>query len=281
MGPGFCYYVSEVDKIKQRYRYSYILLRQLVVTDFKLRYKGSVLGYLWSLLKPLALFSVLYVVFVHFLRFGDAVPHFAVYLLLGIVLWTYFVEVTMNGLSAIVGKSDLIRKLFFPRYVVVVAGSFSAAINVTINLSVVFLFALLNGVDFGWSALLIFPLMLELFVFALAVAFLLSVLYVRFRDINYIWEVVLQAGFYATPIIYPISLVIEKAPDAAKIMLLSPIAQIIQDSRWALVTKQTETPATLFNSIIPYVISIGLVALISVVGVIYFKKRSPYFAEEV
>lgn len=264
-----------------KYHYSVILLKQLVITDFKIRYKGSVLGYLWTLLRPLALFSVLYVVFVRFLRFGDAVPHFAVYLLLGIVLWNYFVEVTMNGMSAIVGKGDLIRKLFFPRYVVVVAGSFSALINVVINLFVVFIFALFNGVDFGWSALLIFPLLLELFVFALAVAFLLSVLYVRFRDINYIWEVVLQAGFYATPIIYPIAMVTAMAPIAAKLMVLSPVAQIIQDSRWAVITKETQTAFTIYGSVLPYVISLSVVITVAIISVAYFKKRSPYFAEEV
>jgi ABC-2 type transport system permease protein len=121
--------VNTLNHIKDRYRYSAIILKQLVVTDFKLRYKGSVLGYLWTLLRPLALFAVLYVVFVNFLRFGDDIPHYPVYLLLGVVLWSYFVEVTVNGVTSIVGKGDLMRKLSFPRYVVVIAGSVSALIN--------------------------------------------------------------------------------------------------------------------------------------------------------
>src|SRR5690348_2520218 len=108
-----------IDKIKQRYNYSLILLRELVITDFKLRYQGSVLGYVWSLLRPLALFLILYFVFAKFLRIGDAVPHFPVYLLLGIVIWNYFAEVTNGGVSAIVGRGDLIRKLNFPKYVIV------------------------------------------------------------------------------------------------------------------------------------------------------------------
>src|SRR4051812_41217082 len=117
-----------------KYRYSTILLRQLVITDFKLRYKGSVLGYVWTLLRPLALFAILYTVFVYFLKIGSSTPHYAVYLLIGVVLWNYFIEVTNNGLSAIVGKGDLMRKLAFPRYVVVLAGSLSALINLSINL---------------------------------------------------------------------------------------------------------------------------------------------------
>ena len=273
--------VSKANTFLNKYRYSTILLRQLVITDFKLRYKGSALGYFWTLLRPLALFAVLYVVFVNFLKFGEGVPHFAVYLLLGVVLWNYFVEVTMNGLTAVVNRGDLMRKLSFPRYTIVLAGSFSALINVSINLLVVLCFALFDGVDFGWSALLMPLLLFELFVFGLAVAFFLSALFVRFRDINYVWEVVLQAGFYGTPIIYPISVVVGIAPAAAKLLMLSPVAQIIQDSRWALISPQTETIASIYGNSFMYVVPLGIVALILAIGTVYFKKRSPYFAEEV
>lgn len=266
---------------KNKYRYSAILLRQLVITDFKLRYKGSVLGYVWSLLRPLALFVVLYVVFVNFLKFGADIPHFAVSLLLGIVLWSYFVEVTANGLSAVVGKGDLMRKLSFPRYVIVVAGSFSALINLSINLGVVAVFIVLNGVELQWSALLIFPLILELFMLGLATSFLLSALYVKFRDINYIWEVFLQAGFYATPIIYPITMVIAMAPVAAKIMILSPITQIIQDARHVVISDQTQTVGLVFGTPYAYLIPIGIVVILSIISGVYFKKRSPGFAEEI
>lgn len=272
-----------LSKIASRYRYSLIILKQLVVTDFKLRYKGSVLGYVWTLLKPLALFAVMYVVFVHFLRFGADVPHFTVYLLLGIVLWNYFTEVTMNGMSAIVGKGDLMRKLYFPRYVVVLAGSFSALINLVINLVVVGVFMAVDGVQLSWSALLIVPIIIELFVISLALAFALAALYVRFRDINYIWEVVLQAGFYATPIFYPLSLVINNASEAiAKTMLLNPVAQIIQDARWALVTKDTATVWKMFDvqSVYPY-IPFACILVIVTLSVVYFRQRSPYFAEEI
>ncbi|MBC7943405.1 ABC transporter permease [Candidatus Saccharibacteria bacterium] len=273
--------VNVFNNLKQRYHYSLILLRQLVITDFKLRYKGSALGYVWTLLRPLALFAVLYVVFVRFLRVGDTVPHFAVYLLLGIVLWNYFVEVTNNGLSAIVGKGDLFRKLDFPRYVVVVAGSFSALINLAINLLVIALFMVINGVPFSFNILWLVPLIVELFVFALALAFILSALYVRFRDINYIWEVMLQAGFYATPILYPISLVVTISPIAAKLMMLNPAAQIIQDARYFVVTKDTITLGQLYASPYIYLVPVAVVTILAVIGVIYFKKKSPGFAEEI
>jgi len=273
--------VNLIQKTQSKYRYSIILLKQLVITDFKLRYKGSFLGYIWTLLRPLALFAVLYVVFVHFLRFGSDIPFFAVYLLLGIVLWNYFVEVTTNGLSAIVGKGDLFRKLSFPRYVVVVAGSFSALINLLINLVVIALFMILNHVPFTLNLLWMVPLIIELFVFALAIAFILSAMYVRFRDINYIWELVLQAGFYATPILYPITMVLAVSTTFAKVMMLNPVAQIVQDARYVAITKETITITNIFNTpyahIIPIVITIALV----IIGAIYFKKRSPGFAEEI
>ena len=129
--------------IRQRYTYAMRLLRQLVITDFKLRYKGSALGYVWTILKPLLLFAIMYVVFINFLKFGAKEPHFAVQLLLGLVLWNYFVEVTVNGMSAIVSRGDLMRKLYFPRYVVVLSGSFSAIINLAINLCVVLVLILI------------------------------------------------------------------------------------------------------------------------------------------
>ncbi|MFZ2494395.1 MAG: ABC transporter permease, partial [Candidatus Saccharimonadales bacterium] len=219
--------VNFIETIQQRYRYSMILLYRLVVTDFKIRYKGSVLGYIWTLLKPLALFTVMYIVFIHFLKFGADEPHFAVAMLLGIVLWNYFTEVTLNGMTAIVAKGDLMRKLFFPRYVIVVAGSFSAIINLFINLIVIAILIVINGVDIGFRSLLIIPVIIELFVFALSVAFLLSALYVKLRDINHIWELLLQVGFYATPIFYPVSMLMKYSIDAAKLSLLNPMAQIV------------------------------------------------------
>lgn len=267
--------------IKQKYQYSMVLLRQLVITDFKLRYKGSALGYVWSLLKPMAMFAVMYVVFIHYLKFGQDEPHFAVALLLGIVLWNYFAEATMNGMSAIVSKGDLMRKLAFPRYVLVLSGSFSALINLVINLLVVSVLIALNGVDISWRALGILPVIIELHIFSLAVALLLSTLYVKLRDVNYIWELILQVGFYATPIFYPMSVLLDVSLEAAKAALLNPMAQIIQDARWSLVSPDTLTTWKMFDGGPLAFVPIALVLIILVVGVLYFKKSSPHFAEDV
>ena len=258
-----------------------ILLRELVITDFKLRYQGSVLGYLWSLLKPLMLFAILYVVFIHFMRFGSTSDHFAVQLLLGIVMWTFFLEATGQGMKAIVERGDLLRKVSFPKYIIVISGTISALINLILNLIVVFIFILFNGVSIKWSMLL-FPLnIIEFYVFALAIAFALSALYVKFRDMGHIWEVLMQGMFYAIPIIYPLSMVQNVSKEAAKLLMLNPIAQIIQDTRYNIISHNVQTTESLINNgwlqIIPYLI----VVVTIIFAVYYFRKEQRYFAENV
>ena len=259
-----------------------ILLRELVVTEFKLRYQGSVLGYLWSLLKPLMLFAIMYVVFVHFLRFGDGIEHYPVVLLLGIVLWTFFNEATSQGMSAIVSRGDLIRKINFPKYIIVISGTISALINLVFNLTVVFVFMIIDGVDFKWSGLM-FPInILELYILALAIAFLLSAVYVKYRDISHIWEVFLQGLFYATPVFYPLQMVMKYSMQAAQILMLSPIAVIIQDSRFNLISQtHTVTASQIISN--PFLLAAPhiLIGILIVVAVVYFKKNQKYFAERV
>lgn len=257
-----------------------ILLRELVITDFKLRYQGSALGVLWSVLKPLFLFAILYVVFDQFLKLGRNIEHFPVYLLLGIVLWGFFTEATTQGLQSIVTRGDLIRKINFPKFIIVVSSTVSAFINLGINLLVVFAFMIFNGVDLQWHALLALPLILELYVLALAIAFLLSSINAKFRDVGYLWEIFLQAAFYATPIIYPLQMVVEQSEWAAKLLLLNPVAQIIQDMRYVLVTEQT---ITLWNFAIEgwkQIIPFAIIVIVSLLAVIYFKKNSKKFAEQ-
>lgn len=258
-----------------------ILLRELVLTEFKLRYQGSILGYLWSLLKPLMLFAILYVVFVKFLRFGSDIEHFPVYLLLGIVLWSFFTEATSQGMSSILSRGDLIRKINFPKYIIVVSCTISAFINLLLNLAVVFIFVLINGVDINLSILLLPINILELYIFSLAIAFLLSSLYIKYRDISHLWEVFLQGLFYATPILYTVNMVMAQNITVAKVLLLNPIAQIIQDARYNLITHETITTSSLINNIfissIPYIIVIVTI----IVATLYFKKSQKYFAENV
>jgi ABC-2 type transport system permease protein len=270
------------SKYAQKYRYSLILIRELVITEFKLRYQGSFLGYLWSLLRPLFLFVILYFVFVYFLRIGNGIPHWPVSMLLGIVLWNFFSEVTNNGLTSIVNRGDIIRKINFPKYVILLAGSVSALINLLLNLAVIAIFMWINQVELSWSALLSPLYILEVFVFALGLSFILSTVFVKLRDVNYIWEIIMQALFYASAVIYPISMVMDKSVTMAQIILLNPVAQAIQDIRQTLIYNQTPTLTSISGgNIWIALIPITLVIIVLIFGAWFFKKQSPTFAENV
>jgi ABC-2 type transport system permease protein len=255
------------------------LLSELVRTDFKLRYQGSFLGYAWSLLRPLLLFVILYLVFVKFLKLGNGVPHYPVYLLLGIVMWNFFVEMTVQSLGSIVGRGDLIRKIRIPRWIIVVSSSISALINLFLNLLVVTLFIFINHVSLSLSALWLPLILIEIYMLALGLSLFLSAAYVKFRDIGYIWEVILQGGFYLTPILYPLSRI--NNITLQKLILLNPMAQAIQDARYSIVTHTTKTIYLAYNGgwyeIIPFVI----VVLVLIGGLTYFRKESQSFAENI
>jgi ABC-2 type transport system permease protein len=255
------------------------LLSELVRTDFKLRYQGSVLGYAWSLLRPLLLFVILYIVFVKFLKITAGIPHAPVYLLLGIVIWNFFNEMTVQSLGSIVGRGDLIRKIRIPRWIIVLSSSLSALINLLLNLVVIAIFMAINHVDVTRTILWLPLILAEVYLFALGLSMFLAAAFVKFRDINYIWEVILQAGFYLTPILYPLS----RIPNLTfqKLIMLNPMGQAIQDARYATVTHETVTAHTLFQGgwyeFIPFLI----VGAVLVTGLGYFRKESKYFAENI
>lgn len=255
-------------------------MRELVVTDFKLRYQGSVLGYAWSLLKPLFMFAILYVVFGMIIKLGS-VEHYAVYLLIGIVLWTFFSEATNQGMNAIVGRGDLLRKISFPKYIIVLSTTISALINLALNLVIVAVLMVINGVHLNFSMLMLPLYVIEIYVLALGLAFYLSAVNVKYRDTSHIWEIVMQAAFYATPIIYPISLVLEKSDLIAKLMLMNPLAQAIQDVRYSLITTETITVSGIFSNGFFVIIPIVIVIAVFVSGTLYFKHHSKYFAENI
>lgn len=265
----------------QKYRYSLIVLRELVATDFKLRYQGSALGYLWALLRPLFLFAILYVFFVKILNIGAEIENWGVALLLGIVMWNFFSEVVSQGLKSIVGSGGIIRKINFPKYIIVVSTSLSAIINLLINLVVVAIFAIISGVEFTWGVLLIPVFIFELYIFALGLAFLLSAVNVRFRDVGYIWEVVSQALFYGSAIMFPINRVVAMSQDIAILLLINPLAQAIQDARYFGISQDVGTTHTLTDNILIILAPFIIAVVTLLVGAWYFRLRSPNFAEEI
>ncbi len=257
-----------------------ILLAELTKTDFKLRYQGSVLGYLWALLRPLLMFAILYVVFAKLLNMGNDIPHYPVYLLCGTSMWSFFTECTSQGIQAVVSRGSLLRKISFPKYIVVVSATLTAVINMLINVIVIIIFALINGVAPSWNWLLAIPAIFELYLLSLGIALLLGAINVKYRDITSIWDVLVQALFYTVPIVYPISMVASTSVKAAKILLLNPIAQAIQDIRYCLITTETITSWNYVASplaIIPLIV----VLVILIIGALVFRRQSKFFAEEV
>jgi ABC-2 type transport system permease protein len=255
------------------------LLLELVRTDFKLRYQGSILGYTWSLLKPLLLFVILYIVFVYFLKIGKDIPHYPVYLLLGIVLWNFFTEMTVQSLTSIVGRGDLIRKIRIPRWMIVFSSSISATINLFLSLIVVAVFMIVNQVPLMGSAILLPVYLVMIYVLALGCSLFLAAAYVKFRDLSYIWEVLLQAGFYATPIIYPLQMIGNDLVE--KILLLNPIAQAIQGARYNVITHETLTSFNAWNGAWYIILPSVLTVIIFIGGLLYFRSQSKDFAENI
>jgi ABC-2 type transport system permease protein len=184
-------------------------------------------------------------------------------------------------MASIISRGDVIRKINFPKYIIVLSTTISALVNLILNLVIVGILMAINGVDLHISALMVPVYIAEIYIFALGLAFFLSALNVKYRDTSHIWEIIMQAAFYATPIIYPMSVVIEKSELAAKFLMLNPVAQAIQDARFSLVTRESVTPGSVFQSgwytLIPYII----VIIVFVVGTLYFKKHSKTFAENI
>lgn len=261
-----------------------ILLKAMVSTDFKVRYQQSVLGYIWTVLKPLMLYTIMYFVFVKFMRFGEGLPHFPVALLLAIVMWNFFNELTTGGMYSVVSHGDLLRKIHFSKYTVVVASSMSALINFGLNFVVVIIFALVNGVYPTVSWLLMIPLLLELYLLGLGIGFLLSAIYVKLRDLAPIWEVVMQFGFYATPVIYPITQLTSMGGDlglmAAKLdLIINPVAQVVQDARHVFVGPMNAAAAEFVGNGLLAAVPVVLSLVIFCAGLAFFTAKSKHFAE--
>ena len=225
------------------------------------------------------MFVILYIVFVVAFPLGKGVPHFPVYLFTGIVVWNFFTEMTQQSLTSVVARVDLIRKIRIPRWIIVFSSSIGALINLGLNLIVLAIFMAINHVDIMRSVALLPFLLFEVYVFGLGISLFLAAAFVKYRDIRYIWEVVIQAGFYFTPILYPlngkISLVFQK------IILVNPLAQALQDIRYCVISHDPAvvTIHKVFNGgwhmLIPYIITIFILFL----GLVYFKSQANSFAE--
>jgi len=255
------------------------LSRALAVTDFKLKFFGSVLGYAWQLMRPLLLFGVLYVVFTEVVDLGGDVPFYGVMLLLGIVLFSFFSEATGGAVTSLSDRESLVRKIDFPRLAVPTAVLLTALMNLALNLIVVIIFLLISGGEVRVAWLELPFLVLLLAVFCSGLGMLLSVGYVKYRDVKPIWEVILQILFYATPIFYTITTVAKQNPELAKILMYNPFACVLQQMRHAVIDPSQPTAAAAIGGAEYLLIPAGIMVLVVVVGYRTFKRQAPKVAE--
>jgi ABC-2 type transport system permease protein len=248
----------------------------IAFNEFRLSYFGSVLGYLWSLMRPLMQFGVLYVIFSQVLNFGKGIPHYGVLLLFNIVLFLFFQDTTTQAVRSVVNRELLVRKMQFPRLVIPLSVVVTQLLNLATNLVAVVIFMTASGVEPGWKWLLFPLLLIPLTIFTSAVAMILSSLYVPFRDVLPIWGVLATVLFYGTPVLYPI----DKVPAGwDKVVLANPIADIlVQGRRWLF---EPSAPGAwhaiggLPWALIPIAVFVGVTAL----GIWLFNYLAPRVAE--
>jgi len=265
----------------------------LATTDFKLIYFGSILGYVWSLVRPLLFFTVLYLVFSQIFQVGKGIPDYSVQLLIAIIMWTFFLQATGGCVQCLLGREALLRKMRFPRLVIPLAVVLTAVFQLITNLVPIVIFALASGVTPRVAWLEIPVLLLALALLAAGIGMLLSVLYVRFRDIQPIWDVSSQVLFYASPIIYPVYYYMAggrgaKVPTTLVlhglgwVLMLNPIASLIAQARHALVlgTEGADPSAAYALGGWEYIaIPLGIIAFLFVLGVWIFNREAPRIAE--
>jgi ABC-2 type transport system permease protein len=266
------------------------LLWLLSVTEFKRTYFGTVLGYVWSLLRPLMLFGVLLFVFTKVFKVGSELHNYPVLLLLGIVLFTLFQEATQNAVASVVTQEGIVRKTQFPRLVIPLATVLTSAFNFCLNLVIVFIFILAWGVEPAWTWLLFPFAVAAIFVLTCAVSMMLSVLYVRFRDVAIIWIVFAQVLFYATPVLYPIEKL--EDPKLEHLLMINPLAVIFEQVRvWVLhertpvvvngvVQKPAPTAAQAAGGVLHLLPALAIFVAVCIFGVWIFNRDAPRIAED-
>ena len=245
------------------------LILRLAWSDFKLRYKNSVLGFFWSLLEPLLMLLVLYVVFSHLMRIQ--VEHYQLFLLLGIILWNFLDRGTSMGIFGIIGKPSLVQKVYFPRDVLIISACTTALMMTMLEFVVFVAFMGIFGVAPTGAVLYFPPIFVLLFVLVYGLSLALSALNVYFRDVQFIWRVILQAGFFATPILYPITIF---PADLQRVVMTNPMARIIANSRDCILYGAAPAPGDL-----AYVAAASVLVLL--VGYLVFDHFEPRFAEEI
>jgi ABC-2 type transport system permease protein len=253
------------------------LLYLISVTEFKRTYFGTVLGYLWSLLRPLMLFGVLLFIFTRVFRLGSNVEHYPVLLLFNIVLITFFQEATTQAVSSVVRQEGIVRKTQFPRLVIPLSVVVTSLFNLGVNLIAVLGFFLAFGIYPMWTWLLFPVIATLLFILTAAVSMIVSSLFVRFRDTLIIWSVVVTVLFYATPVLYAVEVVPEEYRDP---ILVNPLTPIFEQARRWIIDPNAPGAVDAAGGWVHLVPAIVIYLAICVAAVWLFDREAPRVAEE-
>lgn len=258
------------------WRRAFDLLYLIALTDFKRTYFGTMLGYLWSLARPLMLFGVLLAVFTQVFRVGSEVPHYPVLLLLNIVLFGFFQEATTTAVTSIVNQESVVRKTQFPRLVIPLAVVLTALFNLGLNLVVVFVFVLAFGVGPMWSWLGFVVVLVLLVTITVAVSMIVASLYPRFRDVAIMWTVGATVLFYGTPVLYPLDVV----PDTLRdVLLLNPLTPIFELARLWIIDPDAPGPAA-GQGVVYLLPAMAIYVFVCVFAAWIFSREAPRIAEE-
>jgi ABC-2 type transport system permease protein len=249
----------------------------LAVTDWRLRFYGSALGYLWTLARPFAFFGVIYVVFTEIANVGNNVKNYGICILFSMVLFQFFGEATNGSVTAVVRRENLLRKMRFPRLAIPLSTVLTALMNLVATLAAVFVFAIASGVYPKWGWLELPVLIALLAVVATGTGLMLSVLFVRYRDVQPIWEVATQILFYASPILYVATMVPE---DWQRAYLLNPLAAVMTQVRHAVVDPSAPTLATLIGGAGWVLVPLAITVAVFVAGIWVFARAAPRLAED-
>jgi ABC-2 type transport system permease protein len=256
------------------------LTRTMAVTDFRLKFFGSALGYLWQLMRPLLLFGVLFVVFTEVVRLGNNVKYYSVALLLGIVLFNFFSEATGGSVRSLVDRENLVRKIEFPRLAIPCATVLTALMNLGLNLVAVFVFLFAAGGHLRWSVLELPFIIAFLVVFITGLAMILAVSFVRFRDVQPIWDVVLQAMFYASPVLIPVQTIATAHADTIRhVLMLSPFGAALQQARHAVIDPSHPSARATAGGWGILVVCVAIAAGTFLFGLWLFGREAPKVAE--
>lgn len=254
------------------------LLWLISLNEFRKTYFGTVLGYVWSLARPLMLFAVLYVVFTKILRFGDSVPHYPVLLLFNVVLFGFFQEATGGAVGSVLAQEGIVRKTQFPRLVIPLSPGLVALFTLGLNLIAVLVFILASGITPMWTWLLFPVILVPLAILTATMSMFLSALNVRFRDVGIIWVVFAQALFYCSPILYPIT--VEGLPHSLKtILLVNPLTPIFEQARAWIIDPTAPGAVSAAGGFTHMLPAIAVFVAVCVAGVWVFKREAPKIAE--